>query len=81
MVTSALLNPNFFQWFQPGIDFLISALAGSPIQILTASLTQSPAIFAANRFRGKGQQELILKNGGEIDFIPLIIIRFQVVPP
>jgi hypothetical protein len=63
-VTSACLNLKFFQGFQPGIDFLVCALAGSPIHILAASLTQTPAIFAANGLGGKGQQKLVLKNRG-----------------
>ena len=63
MLPPQVLNPKFFQGFQPGIDILVCTLAGSPIHILAATLTQTPAIFAAHGFWGKGQQKLILKKG------------------
>jgi hypothetical protein len=75
-----LMYPKILQNFEPGVHPFLRALACFPVQISTAALAQSPAVFPANNFGGKGQQNLVLDEGGQIDLLSLIKIRLQIFP-
>jgi len=55
-------------------------LAGSPVQILATLGAKPPAFFPTYGLGRKSQENLVLNQGGHINFFAFIKLRFQVLP-